>query len=68
MAHGSPILHICKDCSQYIYGGRFSPTPICDCGKKAEQITKEELRKQYYIPILEDLVFSFNHWTKVKLR
>ena len=38
MAHGSPILHICRSCNQYIYNPRFSPAPICKCGKKAEQI------------------------------
>lgn len=68
MAHGSPILYICKDCHQYMYGGRFSPTPVCSCGKKSEQITKEKLRSNYWISPIESLVFSFNNWTKVKPR
>ena len=68
MAHGSPILHICRSCNQYIYNPRFSPAPICKCGKKAEQITQEKLRKLYDIHLLDNIVFSFDNWTKVKLR
>lgn len=57
-------LPFCKQCKQYILNGRFSPTPVCKCGKKAQQITCSDLKELIKLTFMSELSMSFVNWTK----
>ena len=64
MAHGNPIYYVCKECKHYILNGRFSSTPICKCGKKTEQISKNDLKVLVNLSFMDELSTSMNNWIK----
>jgi hypothetical protein len=67
MAHGTGRLNVC--CNQYTYVYRFSSDATCPiCGKKAKQITKSDLDKQYWTSLLNFIYPSEGHWIKVEKR